>query len=93
MPEFTNNLKTSYSETVFYRPTVIHTEQNTLLTFRRHFKVRFQLFPFHSLSMFGCFPRSIAEFVWLYPRGTTQLPLGPRIGPDKAVEEEAKRMA
>lgn len=71
----------------FCRYTVIHIEQNTLLAFKHSFKERCHLLSLYSLSMLGCFPSSIAEFVLICPHCATQVPLRPRIHPDKVLKK------
>lgn len=65
---------------VFYRYAIIHTEQNTLLTFKHSFTARCHLFSLHSLPMLGCFPSSIAEFVLIDPVKQLWKSLHPRRG-------------
>lgn len=64
-PKFTSNLNKLRRHSFFSRPTIIHTEQNTLLMFKQHFKVRFPLFSLH--SVLGGFPSGIAEFQLICP--------------------------
>ena len=91
-PIFTNILNNKVTQKqiflflFFCRYTVIHTQQNTLLAFNHSFKARYHLLSLHSLSMLGYFPSGIAEFVLICPHCATQVPLRPRIHPDKVLK-------